>query len=135
MKGSDAFDRIMTSTPVNRSAALAVSGKGEHFEPKVKIACEHHDIPPKTVPVPTNIAEDLTGRKWGRMTVVGYLRSSTNNTGGAVWLARCACGAYETRRTKPIKNASPRDRCTKCNALRSIRRRQHFDAYGRWPDD
>lgn len=41
--------------------------------------------------LPTNTSRDLTGNKYGRLTVIKLLPERKSN-GGAVWLCRCDCG-------------------------------------------
>jgi hypothetical protein len=119
MKSS--LDLIITSTPVNKTAALVVSGKAEHWEPKRKITQLHWDAPPKCEPLPKGVT-DLSGFKIGRLVVARYFTSHRKT--GSIWLVRCACGAYETRRTNALENPNNTDDCcNKCRALESARKR------------
>lgn len=130
------FDRLFTSVPVNRSAALAVSGGGERYEPAVKTDSRYWDTPPPLPPLPEN-CQDLTGTTFGRLVVVGYYGSGSGGGGkGSIWLVRCKCGAYETRRTKSIKKlGNGFHACHKCDYQKHLKRQQFFDRAKRWPTD
>lgn len=106
--------------PVNRLAA-EVTGKGVHYEPQKKIAQQHWEIQPPTIPTPRNI-RDLSGIRFGRFTVLGLYSG-----GGGLWVVRCVCGDFETRRSRAINNPrNTRDRCDKCSHLRHLQRHDEF---------
>lgn len=121
---SDAFDKILSSRPVNKQAAR-VMGRGVHFVPNKKIDQSHWSAPPVTIQVSSQASnpsfQDQSGKKFGRFTVVGYL-------GAGRWLCRCSCGDYETRRQKAILNRGNfGDRCDNCRHLSFLKRRAEFD--------
>lgn len=105
---SNAFDRILTSSPLNATAAK-VTARGEHWEPEGQIppGLKHWKAPPpmKHYEVrstsPGNV--DLTGKKFGRFTVLGLWAETASD--GARWVCRCVCGDYEARSSKSIKAA------------------------------
>ncbi|WP_062095306.1 hypothetical protein [Caulobacter sp. CCH5-E12] len=68
--------------------------------------------------LPFNVV-DLTGRTFGRMTVIGYHKSKAGH--GALWLARCVCGYYELRKTKAITNSIADQSCSVCTELEHFR--------------
>ena len=115
MSKGDLYSRIAASAPVDASAARALSMRGEH-EPTVKIPehHEHYDAPPKVQPVPEN-KTDRTGRRFGKLTVIGYLRTHRDRSGR--WLVRCVCGQYEVRRGSTIDKADAGQSCTRCAKL------------------
>lgn len=99
------FDRIITSVPANATAGRVMS-RGEHWEPEGPMppGLQHWKSPPplrRFVKTESNI--DLTGKAWGRFTVVGLAAESAND--GARWIVRCVCGDYEARSAKTIKSA------------------------------
>ena len=107
------FDKLAVSRPVNRQSATVAGSGGSHYSPKIK-TCErvysdipvHSDVPAKMVQnlpkAPT--FTDLTGRKFGKFTVVGYLGKLNPKVKGK-WQVRCVCGSYEQRTAKAICSA------------------------------
>ena len=74
----------------------------------------NHDVaihpPPKTV-------KDLTNVRFGKFVVIGFLtkRRKKNGTDKKIWLVKCDCGRYETRRSKAILNPkNSNDKCKVC---------------------
>lgn len=127
------FDRILTSTPLNKTAAVVARGKGVHWTPELKGGHAHYDAPKPVLPFP-DPAKDLTGTTLGRLKVIGYVGTTPGSGGnsGPRWLVRCQCGRYEERRTKAIKNpANWVDRCQECHALVKIRSREYFHRTGK----
>lgn len=111
---NDIFERLGASAPVNRQAALSTA-KGFSYEPSKTIIVREWEAPPK-LKYPTRKHLDLTGVRFGRLTVVGIdaEKAMTKNT-IPTWVCRCDCGRYTSRRAKAIKN--PRnadDRCSLC---------------------
>lgn len=126
------FDVLRTSKPVNKTAGL-VTSSGIHWNPNLKgnsHARKWADKPTDwLIPIPKSghraTFEDLTDRKVGRFTVVGWLgkpgnRTNTHNRKSA-WLVRCVCGNYETRSAKAIKAANPLAACEHCLYLRRVK--------------
>lgn len=108
-------------TPVNRTAALVVS-RGEHFEPEVDTSKMVYSDTPLPIKRPTNAAKsnpaykDLTGLRNGRLTVMGLYAG-----GKGRWVVRCACGKYEVRTAKAVKNIANNDMCSFCHAVERIK--------------
>lgn len=119
------WDRIVSSAPLNKDAALARDGRGENYEPNCRInpGSAHSDTPLPTIRFGGG-GENLTNVKFGRMTVIGVAKDTRQNDRGRAWVVRCACGNYEHRRTKAIRNtANANDCCTKCRHLEYLKRR------------
>lgn len=110
--GRDTWDAVLASTPLNATAG-SVTSKGYAYEPNLKPgAPEEFDAPPKSPPIPKN-TPDLSGTRFGRLTVVRY--HVKRNAHGSGWLCRCDCGTYVIRRNKSIKNpTNTEDRCRQC---------------------
>lgn len=122
-------DRVRaTIGPVDRVAAR-VMGPGVHYEKDVHD--RHWKEPPpyyRFIPQEGNPQSvDLTGRKFGLFTVIGWLGAVGGSTGRqrkglhkppkrqGAWLVRCACGDYEQRTAKAIRNPkNDQDRCCLC---------------------
>lgn len=103
--------------PVNKTAVRVIS-KGENYHPNCEIQNPEFIGPPPMVPkcqlpnTPGFI--DLTGRKKGRFTVLGYMAGEKGR-----WVVRCVCGTYTTRSSKSIKSVESNpnaefDACRHC---------------------
>lgn len=114
---SDTYDRILASVPVNKAAALALSGGGEHFETKTRATVHHWSDPQPCRPAPDAI-KHLSGKRYGRLTVVGFLVSPPGR-----WLCRCVCGRYTARSSKAVRTGSAVDRCDDCRATGVLQKR------------
>ena len=134
---SRSIDRIFTSVPFDKTAAM-VTGKGEHYEPAMKPTSRaHSDVPLPMVPAhklfgtQVGIAKELTGTVFGRMTVKG-LSKFKNPKKKAMWVCRCACGNYEQRTAKAIRNpGNSDDCCERCRKIKYLKRR--YDEQGAKP--
>lgn len=99
------FDRLASSAPLNKQAAVDYHASGEGWNPEKVLSARRWDVPPPMRAVPWNMPEDLTRRTFDRLTVVGLAkreeaRSKSNK--GARWVVRCVCGAYELRASKTL---------------------------------
>ena len=99
------MDAVAPLTPHDKTAAV-VGGKGVHYEFSVLPTRAFSDTPlPMRPPSKAELGNpafiNLTGRKVGRMTIVGIAERKTND--GMNWVVRCVCGNYETRKTKYLK--------------------------------
>lgn len=124
MKNSDIFDRIAASAPANSTAAK-VTSRGSHYEPTFIPCRETWDTPPPMRDIPANQQNNpnlvgIMGRKFGRLTVLGLLNDPERSSKqGSSWVVRCACGAYEVRKAKTIRNPlNIEDRCSRCDAVK-----------------
>jgi len=122
--GTVNYNSLAASLPVNRDAALARDARSrDPWEPNKKIAQRHWSAPPR-LPRRPSAVPDLAGRKFGHFTVVGYFGPFRR---GSLWLVRCLCGDYETRKSHAVKNPhNCHDRCDKCRTLLFLRREQHY---------
>lgn len=119
------MNRIRTSSgPIDRVAARVIR-PGIHYEKQLPDGCKHWREVQPTIPFVVQRhnpqSRDLTGERFGLFTVVGYLGRVGPLQGGrrtAMWLVRCACGDYESRSAKAIKNtANAEDRCIVCRSV------------------
>lgn len=108
------FSRVFSSSPVNATAARVLSGGINYEERPINEMHWHFDAPPTVMPKSKHpLADsfvDLTGRKYGRFTVIGFY-GTRNKKRKALWLVRCACGDYEVRQARVIKSAADPDAC------------------------
>jgi hypothetical protein len=118
MSRRNAIEVGLTHVPLNGTAAR-VTSKGFQYKPDKKINAAHWREPPPTKKFPSLSKNDLTGIKFGRFTVVGYLRDMRKR-----WLVRCVCGAFESRTAKAIRNPkNEEDRCQICRHTAHLRKR------------
>lgn len=118
------FDFVFTNKPVNGSAA-AVLCKGEHFDPDKKPGCYHSLSPLDTLKFTGLQKDDLTGRKFGKFKVIGFVGKGAKL---GRWLVKCQCGMYEIRTGKTLKNYTgtiearrSRTMCHECAYLEMIK--------------
>lgn len=133
--------------PVDSTARRVVFSKGFSYEfsPSNKRISRHSDLPipqrPKAQTSKGN--DDLTGVVFGRFTVVGQnkvqkKRTANQDKRGSGWVCRCSCGKYEVRTRRAIMKSFKGNytaQCEECEALRNLKRRDHFNQYGFWPDE
>lgn len=100
------FDAIAAAAPLNREASTVRDGSGDIWsEPDVSGGQLHWKEPPQPLEARPKGVGDISGAKYGRLTVVRYHGRSGVSTPVRVWLVRCACGDYEVRREKSIIRA------------------------------
>jgi len=119
------FSFVFTNKPVNGSAS-AVLQKGEHCELEIKHQMFISQVPIKVNKFTGPESEDLTGVKFGRFLVVGYLSKGN-------WLLKCRCGIYTKKKSAKIKKTISgffddniecvRDNtmCSKCISMEKIK--------------
>lgn len=102
--------KIASSLPVDKTAAM-VTQKGTSFVPKIKPhSITVTDIRPQIWNGTHLDGFDLTGKRFGRFTVIGLSAEKRSR-----WVCRCDCGNYEMRRAKSVQNpANDFDRCIIC---------------------
>lgn len=119
------MDRILTSRPVNRQAAM-VTARGIHWEPAKNLTPPGFVrllAPPPMRPIPNGYRpeENITGLKVDRLTVIGLAENEPGKS-GARWVVRCSCGAYEQRRWRFLVSdkAKARAMCSHCGYTREM---------------
>lgn len=121
------IEKIASSVPVDKTAAL-VTSSGVDYVPNKEILTNDQSTPIRTRPVKTG--ENLTGKRRGRLTVVGLARDIKGS-----WVVRCDCGTYTTRKAKAIKNENnDQDRCEECRQLAFLKREEHYRRSGKDKD-
>ena len=117
------LQEIFTRQPVNRTAARVIS-TGVHYTPSTKGCRNDSENPIHTRPASMRDRAqkeftDLTGRRIGRLTVIGIAKT----TAKLQWVVRCDCGTYSIRNAKAIKNKqNTQDRCDHCRHLAYLKR-------------
>lgn len=110
------MDKILTSVPINKTAAIVVS-KGENYIPNKKITNIDSDFPIPTKKVPIQ-AENMIGRTQGRLTVIGFAKDFNGR-----WVVRCLCGRYTVRSKKALMNQSnTHDCCEHCRHFNFLKK-------------
>ena len=118
----------MNRAPINRVAAQ-VTGKGVHWDPKKKREAGDSDMPLPLMPMEKLDYQQrkqlaaLSGKKFGRMIVIGVAAEQGSKTKPMRFVVRCACGTYTYRRSKSIRNAENSvDCCDHCRHLLYLKR-------------
>jgi hypothetical protein len=130
--GRDTHDKVLASVPVNKQAARAL-GRGVHYDDTVQQKdLVHWEAPPPMRQILANMP-DLRGICFGRFVVLGlhetpaYKTATGNKSSGANWVVRCACGDYEVRKAKAIRNPkNANDKCHECRRLDQLKDRDVF---------
>lgn len=117
MKADDRLRRVASSAPVDRVAARGM-GKGvapisRPDDPSP--GKRESDTPMRTEPFPGLDCHDITGKTFGRFTVVGFLFAGKANPNGTPWVVRCSCGRYAVRRSKSMRRNPQRMMCRECD--------------------
>jgi hypothetical protein len=76
----------------------------------------------RILPITDRRIEDMTGRKFGRLTVAGY--AGRNARGGSQWLCECECGSEIISRQRSLQSGSTRS----CGCLHSDVVIKHADS-------
>lgn len=129
---AELIDDIASRTrrqPVNRTARM-VAGHGNAFCPEHKYLSH---APYQTRAFPVGIdgrhginfpTKDITGRIYGRLTVLGLHCKSAgamnSKTNGALWVVLCQCGYYDLVRTKQVESGRRR-MCGRCSAIEYVK--------------
>jgi len=115
-------DQIYPHHPVDNLASRVIK-KGSTFDYVPATDTRVLDaVPVSSRAIPQNPQfVDLTGVKFGRLTVLSYAGASRSK--GALWNVRCVCGAYEQRRAKFLKTGIADDAlCSECHRHRENRK-------------
>lgn len=119
-----AWDKVISSAPLNKDAAIARDGGGTSWEPEKKphsaFIRSHAPIPVK--PRDRTWMVDLTGLKVGKLTVLG-VADFPGRKQTAAWVVRCVCGYYETRKAKTLRCPTYAERaaCSECDYVAQLK--------------
>lgn len=132
------FERLLTSAPVNKQAAMHLAKNGEHYkEPERhdKLVIASDIFLPSRAPSAAEAANpsftDLAGVTYGRLRVMGILDHeragiTIGKTAPRKWVVRCVCGRFETRNAKAIRAAHPDNaHCRHCQHQAWLRANAH----------
>jgi hypothetical protein len=114
--------------------AARVVGAGTTFEFKVSDGAVQSFLPlPTRLPLRAETSQacfiDLTGRRFGRLTVVGISAEVV-----ARWVVRCVCGSYGLRTARAIKKADEDACCHQCHLLALAKRKDLIRRTGKLVD-
>jgi hypothetical protein len=116
---------IAKRVPIDRTAASVTSrslantfhphlSEGEVFSPT--------PLPVRVKPTFSNRLHDLTGKKFGRFTVIGLSVEGKGASGYGRWVVRCVCGWYSVRKSRSLKSVSASEQmCHRCHAIERMR--------------
>lgn len=125
MKNNSIYDSSLV--PVDGLAARVVA-PGVPYKPSCTVQVPEYIAPPPMAPKRKHPRAktfvDLTGRKKGRLTVLGLLADNHS-----LWVVRCSCGMYTVRTSRSIKSTetNPRaniDACRECMHLVFLKREE-----------
>ena len=118
------MEEIAKRIPVNRQSAL-VTSKGESYKASKQILQIESDVPMPLKKIPRG-TKDLTGKRFGRLTVIGLSREHKSK-----WVCRCDCSVFVLRKSKAIRNPrNDRDRCQLCCHYAYQKRTDSFRRFG-----
>jgi hypothetical protein len=107
---------ITKGVAVDKQTALAMGGGQAYAPPQASDQPTYYAPPPlRTVPADPNL-EDLTGRRFGRLLVLGLAAIGFDGK-KTRWACRCTCGKYSTHRG-PALTAGHEERCHDCSIKR-----------------
>jgi hypothetical protein len=121
------MENIARRQPVDQAAARVTQPGPRGLESAKRIRSHYSATPIAVRPVPDSCQDDLTGRRVGYLTVVGFARDLAK-----LWVCRCVCSYYVTRHARAIKNPRNQeiDRCERCRELAFLKRQDHWRATG-----
>lgn len=118
------FDAIATGAPLDRQASVVRDGSGDSWDARIPPGMDHWQAPPPSTERKPRDLEDMTARVFGRMTIIRYYGRREGKHARPLWLARCQCGDYETRRHETLKKGgNPEDRCYPCFRVMHLQQR------------
>ncbi len=125
------YDALATLAPLDATAATVRDATGEHWDAPVSEGDLQWDICPKLVEIfeshtENATFENLTGRRFGRLTVRGLLDYEAAGVArhekkGGRWVCRCDCGEFTAKFRKALITARHEQRCRKCDYLDHIK--------------
>jgi hypothetical protein len=123
---------IARRRPIDRTAARVTSAGPKGYESSKQIlqVCSPTALPLRPFPrrAPSS-CRNLAGIVRGRLTVIGLW--AENPSHHALWVCRCVCGYYVTRRARALTNPrNDKDRCDRCRELVYLRRTSQYIATG-----
>ena len=132
------WDDVVVSDPVNSVASRVVS-KGFQYS---VVLNDHSTRCDSDTPIALSNCDrqELSGMRFGRLTVIGRAKHRRHASGGtkgkARWVCKCSCGAYVSRCAKAIKNPkNTLDACDACSKMMWARRSEFWRRTGRDPAD
>lgn len=114
------WDAMIASAPLDKQAAMIRDGRGGAED--IKIDNCYKEQP--ALRAYTGGSEDITGQRFGRLTVVGL--SDINGS----WVCRCDCGHYARQKLKALRSQAEKGRaeCGLCDYVHRAERGEIPDA-------
>lgn len=108
------WDAIVTSSPIDKQAAIARDGKGIGASPQATLS--------NTFEAPPPVVEILTGQRFGKLVVFG-LCVPTDSNRRIIWVCRCDCGRYTKVSAKALPKQAEigRAHCGECDYWTGVR--------------
>jgi hypothetical protein len=134
------WDRIVTSSPLNKDASVARDGSGDLYDKDFPNALDERPgyAQPSAITLKDPRFINFTGKEIGRLTVLGLVSERSGQQlkgkGGARWLCRCVCGHYAKQSTKALKRATEGRRDAMCDWCEDTQRKRegrvHWSEHG-----
>jgi len=123
--------------PIDSTAARVVSIVNEAGIP---FKCGDKIVsmsPLPTMAWPYQRDHDMTGRKVGRFTVIGYSvwKPKSHQPNNVRWVVKCSCGRYQIFTTKTVKRNNPNSMCEVCHHVQSLKNKKHSAQYEKYNSD
>ena len=117
------WDRILSSAPLNRTAAVGTGGSDEPAGFRKEIVDPYLQDGPHPTRKPQAHPEfrDLTGKRFGRFAVLGLSNMKSTASGGSMWSVRCDCSRYTLRRIRSLENGGAQ-MCAECDHAERVKR-------------
>jgi hypothetical protein len=113
-------DRIYTSRPINKQAAVVTSAQNsnDHVNFTTRVIRSRTPLPTEHALVRSQ--DKIIGERFGGFTVIGAFPLINRNK-NRQWVVRCDCGWYETRRLKSLRTVNPNSLCCmECQAVKKL---------------
>lgn len=129
----------ITGRPINRVAARVIR-KGFGYDPILSEAAQKRlsismsETRERRKGAGGDSTEDMTGRRFGRLTVVAYIDKKLRGNAGSrgadaqMWMCRCVCGQFTKRSSKSIRKAFAESMCEACMHTEMLKKRSSAQA-------
>lgn len=115
------LEKVFTSKAIDRTAALVTSRSSDNYEYKSngKYWNARKPVPMSRHMESVKQRDNLKKKRFGNLLVIGLMRAPYKRD-IAIWVVKCACGAYDGRMAKSLKegNATCCDRCVRMRQMR-----------------
>ncbi len=105
-------EKIALSKPIDKTAANVIS-EGEEYNFEVRDKTIMRLTPIRCGSFKGRSQDDLTGRIFGRLLVVGFRAKKGGNSHGR-WVCKCTCGYFIVKKSKSLRKSILEPMCLEC---------------------